>query len=256
MTVRPTAADFNRLFRGSTYGRAPIFTARSYAAFIRSTDIDVTLAACEYEDGELVGALALGVRDDRAWFGLIGVREDRRRAGIGRKLFVRACERARSLGVRTIELETVQRNRAAIAMVGAYGFEPVGELEVWSRKPRRVTGPLPRAIALHDGDLLGKTLAPPACWQREPRSIARSGRLSAIEVDGAYAFLRVRGEFASIVDAQAVDSASADALLERLDACVPYDLTLNNEPAGTPLSRALRKRGWRTVERQFRIIGH
>jgi GNAT superfamily N-acetyltransferase len=90
MTTRPSAADFNRLFRGATYGRAPIFTAHSYASFVHVNDIDVPRSSCIFEGDELVGALAFGVRAERAWFGLIGVREDKRRSGVGRALFEHA----------------------------------------------------------------------------------------------------------------------------------------------------------------------
>jgi hypothetical protein len=75
-------------------------------------------------------------------------------------------------------------------------------------------------------------------------------------VRGGYAFVRVRGDFATIVDAQAADAAGAHALLDRIDACVPHDVTLNNEPPASPLACALRERNWRVVERQVRIIGY
>jgi hypothetical protein len=43
-------------------------------------------------------------------------------------------------------------------------------------------------------------------------------------------------------------------LLRTLDRLVPLDLTLNNEPAGSPLSRALGDAGWRIVERQYQMV--
>ncbi|HEY5349410.1 MAG TPA: hypothetical protein VIJ64_06750, partial [Candidatus Lustribacter sp.] len=74
------------------------------------------------------------------------------------------------------------------------------------------------------------------------------------EVPGAYAFLRVRDGYGMLLDAGAVDDDAARALLRELDARVPCDVTLNNEPTSSPLSRVFGEHGWRIIERQHRLI--
>ncbi|HEY5349455.1 MAG TPA: GNAT family N-acetyltransferase, partial [Candidatus Lustribacter sp.] len=147
MTHPLTAADFNMLFRGTTYGAHDIFTPRSFAEFVSHHQIDLDRAVTRYEDGDLLGALAFGIREDRAWFALIGVREDQRRSGVGKTLVAEAIARVRAAGVRRIELETVQRNAAAANMMLERGFSIAGELAVWTRgaRKRAQTPPSPRA---------------------------------------------------------------------------------------------------------------
>jgi ribosomal protein S18 acetylase RimI-like enzyme len=254
MNARPGAADFNRFFRGATYGTYPIFTARSYADFVRSNDVDLARAINHFDaDGELIGTLAFAQRGDRAWFGLVGVERAQRSAGLGKRLVAQALDAVRAAGARSVELETVQRNGRAIALVEGFGFTKVGELHVWARDRRRGNAELrfrtfsERAV----GEIAGSLAA---CWQREARSIALAGRSALLRVSGAYAFVRVKGEFATILDAGANDVAAAHTMLNEIDARVPYDLTLNNEPEESPLSRALRQRDWRIVERQCRMM--
>lgn len=254
MNVGPDAADFNALFRGGAFGNHDIFTMRSYADFVHRNDIDLAHSIVVREQGALLGALAFGVRGTRAWFGLIGVNPDNRREGLGARMLADAIAAVQPQGVRTIELEVSQRNAAPIALCKSFGFEQSGELLVWARErsdvadalsaPRRFTEPAVRAIVP----------ATSACWQREPRSIARAGRIALLTLPGAYAFVRIDGEFAHILDAGSVDSTRARDLVDTLRDRVSQDLTLNNEPADSPLNAALRDAGWRVVERQYRMV--
>lgn len=252
--TRPSAADFNAFFRGSVFGNYDIFSARSYTDFVRRNDIDLGAAVTRYDGRTMLGALAFGVRGDRAWFGLIGVATTHRRQGLARQMMTEAIDAVSRRGVTSIELEISQRNAPTLAFTRTFGFEQRDELLVWARALRAADAPvLPlrryteRAVAAVAG-------VPSACWQREPRSVALAPRIARIDVPGAYAFVRADGEFANVIDAGATDHASAQALLGELDTRVRQDLTLNNEPAGSPLSRALRDAGWRVVERQYRMV--
>lgn len=253
--MRPSAADINRFFRGGTYGDYDIFTPASYRAFVRAHDLDVADAVNRFDGTRLIGTLVYGVRNERAWFALIGIDAERRRCGLGGELVDEALERVRARGVRSVELEIVQRNAAARALVYARGFEPREELVVWSRASRRGAA---EASLVHRrfsvAEVERRALRPSACWQREPRSVARHGDVALIEVPGAYAFVQQRGGSALLLDAGAASHAAAHALLDRLDECIAQDVTLNNERADSLLSGALRERRWRIVERQHRIV--
>ncbi len=254
MSTAPNASDFNELFRGGAFGSHDIFTTRSYADFVHRNDIDLAHAIVVRETGVAVGALAFGVRGTRAWFGLIGVDPDRRREGLGARMLSDAIAAVQAQGVRTIELEVSHRNAAPIALCKSFDFEQRGELLVWARDARDVADALPAARRFTEPAVRAIVHGTPACWQREPRSIARAGRISLITLPGAYAFVRTDGEFAHVLDAGALDAPRARDLARALDERVPHDLTLNNEPADSVVSAALRDAGWRVVERQYRMV--
>lgn len=254
MNIAPDADDFNALFRGGAFGNYDIFTARSYADFVHRNDIDPAHAIVAREQGTLLGALAFGVRGTRAWFGLIGVDPSCRREGLGARMLGDAIAAVQAQGVRTIELEVSQRNAAPIALCASFAFEQRGELLVWARGPRDVRDTLPAARRFPEPAIRAIVPSAAVCWQRESRSIARAGRIALLTLPGAYAFVRTDGEFAHILDANAVDATRARDLARALDERVGHDLTLNNEPAGSPLSTVLGDAGWRIVERQYLMV--
>jgi GNAT superfamily N-acetyltransferase len=254
VSARPTAADFNAFFRGTVFGNYDIFSRRSYADFVRRNDIDLARAITALNGTTLTGALAFGLRGDRAWFGLIGVHPKHRREGVARQMMVGAIDAVHRLGVTSIELEISQRNAPTLAFIQAFGFEQHGELLVWARTARRTHGGALAQRTFTEAAVAAIAHAPSACWQREPRSVSLARSFALIEVPDAYAFVRVDGEFANVLDAGARDDAAGQALLAELDARLPYDLTLNNEPADSALSGALRDGGWDIVERQYRMV--
>jgi ribosomal protein S18 acetylase RimI-like enzyme len=254
MNVGPDADDFNALFRGGAFGNYDIFTARSYADFVHRNDIDLAHAIVVREQGALLGALAFGVRGTRAWFGLIGVDPDYRREGLGARMLTDAIAAVQAQGVRAIELEVSQRNAAPIALCRSFGFEQRGELLVWARDARDAAGAMPAERRFTEPSVRAIVPSQAVCWQRESRSIARAGRMSLLSLPGAYAFVRTDGEFAHILDAHALDVTRARDLVRALDERVGHDLTLNNEPADSPLSAVLGDAGWRIVERQYLMV--
>jgi GNAT superfamily N-acetyltransferase len=253
---RPTAADINRFFRGGTYGDYDIFTPASYHTFVQAHDLDLANAVNRYDASKLIGTLVYGIRGERAWFALIGVDRARRRGGLGGELVDDALARVLRQGVRTVELEIVQRNAAARNLFYARGFEPREELLVWSRRARRAaTSRTPlehRRFSIEEVERVAHF--PSSCWQREPRSVARSGALALIDVPGAYAFVRMNGDGGMVVDGGAASHKAAAELLSAIDHRVAGEMTLNNERADSPLSQALHDARWRVVERQHRIL--
>ncbi len=253
MSYRPTHADFNALFRGKVYGNYDIFTARSYADFVRRNDVDLERAISLFDE-QLIGTIVFAQRSERAWLSLMGVRPELRGQGYGKRLFGAAVDAVIAAGARSIEFEVVQRNAAAIAMYRGFGFTPVDELFVWSRKAQRGGSSDLRFGRMSESRIRSLVHAPPTCWQRDPVAIARATPLALIQVEGAYAFLRMRGENGVLVDAGARDIATAHALVAEMDRQAACDLTLLNEPASSPLSAAMREAGWRIAERQHRMM--
>jgi len=255
VNYRPTAKDFNTLFRGKVYGNNDIFTARSFADMVRRHDIDLSRAISTFEDGRLVGTIAFAQRGERAWLSLMGVQPELRGRGHGKLLFGAAVAAVRTSGARSIEFEVVQRNTHAIAMYRNFGFDIVDELLVWARKaiPSAVDG---LTFRTYGESAIAKVARKPAtCWQREPRSVAGARQTALVQCHDAYAYVRMRGENAVLLDAGACDESAAQALIAELDRHVPYDITLLNEPASSPLSLALARAGWRIASRQHRMVG-
>lgn len=77
-------------------------------------------------EGEIAGQLSLGLRGERAVFGMV-VAAAHRRTGIGRRLVAAAIAKARERGVSAIEIEVYAHNRAAIELYRALGFVGYGE---------------------------------------------------------------------------------------------------------------------------------
>ena len=242
----------NDVFRGPVYGQHDIFTAQSWARFVKQHDLDISRALFAHEDGRVIGTIAFAQRDERAWLSVMGVLPPYRRLGYGRTLFGQAVDAVRTSGATHIEFEVVQRNEHARKMYESFGFRVVGELYVWSRKARRIPDGLSyarRSLA----SVLRVAAPSPVCWQRDPIAVARAGSSALVEVDGAYAYVLKRGDAGIVLDAGARDEASAHALLRAIDERVPYDLTLLNEPSTSPLTPALAAAAWRIVERQYQL---
>ncbi len=252
MNPRVTYRFINDVFRGPVYGRYDIFTARSFDDFVRRNDVDLSRAIWAFDGEQPIGTIVFAQRGERAWLSLMGILPEFRKRGLGRTLFGAAVDAVRASGAKQIEFEVVQRNVAVQEMYKGFGFERAGELYVWARKARRIAqnGLVPRKYALSTVERAAHAPAP--CWQREAIGVARSPSV-LIEVDGAYAFVRLRDESAYVLDAGARDVTSARALLEEFDARIPYDITLFNEPPDSPLSFAVAEYGWTVGERQYRM---
>ncbi len=252
MNPRVTYRFMNDVFRGPIYGKHDIFTARSFNDFVLRNDVDLSRAIFSFDDEKPVGTIVFAQRGERAWLSLMGILPEYRRRGIGRTLFGAAVDAARTSGATQIEFEVVQRNIAVQEMYKGFGFRTDGELYVWARKRNRAAsnGLVPRKQSLATVERVASR--PSACWQREAIGVARTPSI-LIEGEGAYAFVRLRDDSAYVLDAGARDEMSAAALLRELDARIPYDITLFNEPATTPLTNALAEAGWKIVERQFRM---
>ena len=241
--------------RGKVYGNYDIFTAASFRDFVFRHDVDAARAVNAYDDGTIVGTLLFAQRGRRAWLSLMGVLPAYRRTGLGRAIFTEAIEAVQSLGVTSMEFESILRNQAVRAMYDPFGFTEVDRLCVWARKPRKTAKPKLRFLkrTLEEVETIARK--PSTCWQREPIAVARATSSALLQADGAYAFVRMRGENAVILDAGARDEDAAEALAHELDARVPEDISFINEPADSPLSTVLAdRRGWRLIDRQYRMM--
>ncbi len=89
---------------------------------IRARDVEVVAAR---EDGQVLGFGIMRYEDESAHLLLFAVREDRRRAGIGRSLMEWLLRMAETAGIQRIHVEVRSSNGAARAFYRAFGFREV-----------------------------------------------------------------------------------------------------------------------------------
>jgi ribosomal protein S18 acetylase RimI-like enzyme len=82
-------------------------------------------------EGEVVGLVGLIVDDREAEVEPIVVAATHRDKGIGRDLLNRMVEEAKKLGVRYLSVKPVARNAEAISFYYGFGFQTLGEIEMF-----------------------------------------------------------------------------------------------------------------------------
>ncbi len=135
------------------------------------TRFDVNLEASRVAPG--AGIVLLGVRDDRAWVGGMGVVPEARRTGVGRRLMVSLAEQARARAVREVQLEVLEQNTPAIALYESLGFCRTRQLDVWALD-RALEAPGAREIDADDAlQWIAAHRREREPWQRETASVRR-----------------------------------------------------------------------------------
>jgi ribosomal protein S18 acetylase RimI-like enzyme len=259
---RVTVADLNAAFRGEVFGDPPAMTAAWFRDHVGHNDVDLGRSPRWKVDGALSGAALLAFRDDRAWVGAFGVVPEFRGRGFAQRYLAETLTVVRDAGARSVELEVLENNAAAIRLYERAGFVAIDQLGVWSRAPGATAADRAQPDVRIDGAGAIAALArtPPACWQREPRSVAAASPFETVIVAAgsaaeAYAFVRCDGERVGILDAGAPEPVSAAALLDALAArFAAHTLVLLNEPRHGPLHDALASNeSWKEIASQRRL---
>jgi GNAT superfamily N-acetyltransferase len=177
-----------------------------------------------------VGVCNLGVREERAWIGGLGVVPAERRHGVGRALMDAVLDAAPPL----VTLEVIEQNEPAIKLYEDLGFERTRVLEVWSLPEP----PLIEARSVEPAPLGQRDLP----WQRADESLP--AEYERYEVEGGAMLLRG----GNVLQLDARDEAAAVALLSR-----GTKLSFVNVPEGEPASAALARLGGTQTLRQFEM---
>jgi len=266
LELRPTAtlareehaALFTRCYEGYF---VPIHVdVEALEASVRLWDLDLDASRVLLRDGEPLGLAMLGVRGTRGWVGGMGVVPEWRGVGLGVILMEAVLAEARRLGLRTVDLEVLEPNRAAERVYRGLGFVQRRWLTIWERTadaPPATRGPdAPVAVPLAVGECLAahaRAHVQPAPWQRDLPALERSAdRLDAVGLPGpngpaAYVLYRQAPETLRLMDVGRQPGADPDAL----EACLGALATrhpgspwlLVNLPEGHPAEEALRSAG-------------
>jgi ribosomal protein S18 acetylase RimI-like enzyme len=113
----------------------PMNTAR-LAEYVKTYDVSLKHSlVATLSNGNLLGVIMLGVRQNRVWITRLGVLPNTRRFGIGRALLNGALEQARKLSIKFCMLEVIKNNIPAHQMFLQFGFREVGELLILRHSP-------------------------------------------------------------------------------------------------------------------------
>lgn len=229
---------------------------------------DSLAALCE---GEIVGMGLLGVRGQRGWVGGMGVIPAFRQKGIGRRILNGLIERARRLGLETLQLEVITQNHAARALYDSSGFLARRRLSVLScsqpsaathdaHAPGLAIRQMKPAEALA---LLAGLPAPHRPWQREMGAheaiLPQLKALVARERSGDQAvgvcLVRGDGHHKDITDIAATTPDVGFALASHLLRHYPASgFSYLNVAEEDPLLPVLRRAGFQTIVSQVEMF--
>jgi len=220
MSLADLTAAFNDGYEG--YFVPIVLDEAAMHRHIVYNDIDLACSRVVV-DGAPASLALMGRRGPEAWLGGMGTAAAARRRGLGERALAAALEAVAAAGVRTVWLEVLMPNTAAIALYQKLGFTIDRELLVWTAGP--VDAPPPGATTLD--------LAAARAWlaahreSREPwqRSDATMRRMTehgailrawAIERDGHPVAVAIAVEdpaTARVLQAAAVDGDAATDVL-------------------------------------------
>lgn len=165
---------FNRAY--SDYFIPIVMTPGSFRALMRQDDLDLDASVAALVDHDIVGTGMLGLRQDEAWIGGMGVVPEWRRRGIGLRMMEHLLKQARLQRAREVRLEVIEANQAAHRLYERLGFVSIRQLLVLERAPA-IPLPAPAGYTIRTwpaADLLRYFHAfhdSANCWQRDLRSL-------------------------------------------------------------------------------------
>jgi ribosomal protein S18 acetylase RimI-like enzyme len=131
----------------------PMNAAR-LAEYVKTYDVNLDYSMiATTQDGEMLGIIMMGLREDRAWITRLGVIPNTRRNGVGQALMESLMEQAVRLSINFVMLEVIKNNMPAHQLFLKLGFYEVGELLVLRRSP--LTPPVDPIVA--DAQRLDRT---------------------------------------------------------------------------------------------------
>ncbi|MCS7040513.1 MAG: GNAT family N-acetyltransferase [Anaerolineae bacterium] len=247
------------------------FDTERYLRFVLAHDIRPELSFVALSGGQIVGIVQVGRRGDAGWIGGLAVLPAHRRRGIGRALMETATAAAFAAGIRTLSLEVLAQNEAALRLYERLGWRHDDELLTWYRPLDQDLLPVPGEFleAVDAAAILSGCFHwhdRPLCWQRQQRTlqqllddsigawaILRNGRPVAYALgrrphNGRLHLLDVA------VDPQVGIRSAGRPLLQALyhtfRQAVPL---LANEPVDSHLNHLFVALGYRVLHRQYAL---
>lgn len=238
------AAAMNRVFE--QYLVPIAFSAEQLRLHMVYNDVDPASSPIWYDDnGAVIAAAMLALRERRGWIGGFGVAPEYRRKGYARALVDRLIVSARERGLEAVSLEVLSENGAAIAVYGKAGFAITRRLFCFETFVEAAQMPTSFKYADPDRFIDAAQSTRPA-WQRENASL-RNGAISTAVSDGngSYALFRHNANVAQVFKLNADGSEGLTALTSAICAGETFSgVMLLNEPEESPLVLYARRAGW------------
>jgi ribosomal protein S18 acetylase RimI-like enzyme len=262
VTLEELAAAFVAAFSGYFYPMP--LTAEQLSRRVRFEHLDISRSLLAYDADRLVGMAMLGLRRDVAWVGGFGITPEYRGRGRAQELMTALIEEARRCQARTLTLEVLRQNSAAIHLYERAGMTTARDLIIYERgadvAPTHSTAQLMEAPPVELLQHFHRLHGQPPAWQRELSALlvmedVRGLYLGERELPSAYALFREGpNEKTYIVDLAAREQADADALCAGLTAHVGLrSLRIINEPESSIFCAALTAHGFVESERQHEM---
>jgi GNAT superfamily N-acetyltransferase len=242
LTPAERGALFNAAYEGYVL---PFHVDEQQLAFMDHVfDLNLDASRVAFRDGEPLGLGNLGLRDEDAWIGGIGVVPGARRSGVGEALMRTLHEQARERGVQRIWLEVIVENTEAFALYEKLGYQVMQDVEVWT---------LPGA----EGEREGREVPPERAqeqlperhepWQRAAGTLAHYDDVRGLVTDSGAMLFCVR----SSAQLQQY-TGEPKPLLRALRTF--GDVYILNLPAEDPAAQVLRELGGTVVVRQHEML--
>ncbi len=268
LSLEALADLFTRSFEAYFY--PGVTTAAVLARRVAVEDIDLLRSLVLRVAGEPAGVALLARRGARAWCGGFGITLAHRGRGYAHLLAAELLRQAREAGARSLALEVLTRNTAALHTYQAAGMAITRRLLILSWRLGDEEPPPPAPLvetpvdelvlghfaALHPGHPAGMPSAY-AAWQREPGAILALPDLRGLalyEGDELAAYAIVGGDDTALrlADFGARDEPAARRMLAALQARAAA-ITSINEPAASPLTPAFLRSGFVVADEQHEL---
>lgn len=258
-------------------------TVEGFAARMRVEHHDLFRSVVLMADGAPAGQATLAIRGDRAWCGGFGIVPEYRGRKLGPPLFAEFVAQARAAGAKTLQLEALTRNAAALSVYTGAGMRVVRDTRLleWKREGRSGVNGVGGvgsvgSVGSVGGVGLGEAeFAQPAdmariaecfsrlhpvapTWSHDlPSLMVRSGLLQTeLVCDGriaAYVLFAAHEGTARIADVGAKDAEQAQVLLRRLQDHYA-SVTMMDAPTDSPITAAFDLTGFREFDRQHELF--
>lgn len=236
--------------------------AEMFARRVRVEQIDLYRSLLAYDGDELFGAATLAVRGEVGRLASLGLAEQQRGRGRSHELMDAVIEQARSCGLKTLKLEVLTHNIAAIRLYQRAGLSIVRNLLLLERAAKTVdadhTGILKAAAAAGLLRHFVRLHQAPPTWSRDLPSLLVMENLRGLylgdeAMPDAYVLFDVRADGGMIIkDLAAADVASAAVLCANL--CRSRrQLIAFNEPEESVFITPLKERGFVEIGRQHEM---
>ncbi|MFC1465858.1 MAG: GNAT family N-acetyltransferase [Candidatus Brachytrichaceae bacterium NZ_4S206] len=257
---------YTRSFEGYFYPMQQ--TVEGFAARMRVEQHDLYRSVVLLVDGEPAGQATIAIRGERAWCGGFGIVPKYRGQKLGRLLFAEFVSQARRAGMKTLQLEALTRNTAALSVYTGAGMRPMRETRLleWKREGGDGVGGVGLGEAEFDqpadmariAECFGRLHPVAPIWSHDLPSLMLRGGLLQLQLqrDGqiaAYVLFTAHEGTARIVDVGAEDAARAAELLLRLQS--HYNaIVMMDAPADSPITAAFDRTSFREFDRQYELL--